>query len=254
MNSLTLLTHLSVGSILVILTGCNYTTQTTSGNDYLSQYSTGSAVGSSEIDEEVRKIASVEPNLHFPARIGLVKLYNGKMMNLSAQEAEAWTELKTELGSEFGEFVPVSHLVAESVYARPHATNQVDHASELIRKVRLGSARQHLDVVLIYEVFSTSKSTANLQSAVADLTIIGGYFIPTREIETTGYANCILMDVRSGYPYGTASASLTAEDTATTLGTYSRELKLEDKNKIETALKLIPEVKQMMLQLKKELG
>ena len=211
-------------------------------------------MGSSEIDQEIWEIANIEPTLRFPARIGLVKLHNGKMMNLTSQEAAAWTELKNDLGAEFGEFVPVSHLVAESVYTRPHSeSSKIDNTIELIRKVRLGAARQHLDVILIYEVFSTSKSTSNLATTVADLTIIGGYLIPTRNIETIGYANCILMDVRSGYPYGTASASLTAEGRDTSSRTYSREVKLEAQNTIETALTLIPEVKQMMLKLKQDL-
>jgi len=38
---------------------------------------------------------------------------------------------------------------------------------DLIRKIRLGAARQHLDVVLIYELFSETK-TAPLATAVVN--------------------------------------------------------------------------------------
>jgi hypothetical protein len=82
-----------------------------------------------------------------------------------------------------------------------------DRPSDIFRKVRLGAARQHLDYVLIYEVFSETKTT-KLASSVANWTIIGGYFVPSREIETSGFANALLLDVRNGYPYGSGKCHI----------------------------------------------
>ncbi len=239
------------------LTGCeSYTTQTTSGSDYLSSYPTSMGQASADIDAQVREIANIEPTLNFPARIGLAKLYNGKITNLSPEEVEAWNKARGELGPEYGAFVPISSLIAESVYTPPvqnYRGQSFSNASELIKKVRLGSARQHLDVALIYEVFSESKTTT-LASSVADWTTIGGYLIPSKEIETTGYANALLIDVRTGYPYGTASASLSKDELGTTWGNRDQLRDLKDRNQIATALKLVPEVKKMVQDLKAELN
>lgn len=240
-------TRLLLASAFLFLIGCEtHDIQTTSGRDYISKYASQTGTFSSpDIDREVMEVANVEPNLHFPARIGLAKLFNGQMVNLSSDEFEAWLEAKNQLGVRFGDFVPVSALIAESVYNAPAQGSNSVRASELLRKVRLGAARQHIDVVLIYEVFSKT-NTRSLSSAVADWTIIGGYIVPTREIETTGFANALLIDVRTGYPYGTASAALTSEDMAPTFISGDRSRRLEDRNQLATVLKLIPEVNKMM--------
>ncbi len=233
----------------LLFAGCqSHTTQTTSGQDYLSRYPTPMGGGSSSIDEEVKDVANIEPTLRFPARIGLAKLFNGRIVNLSVEEVEAWDNLRTDLGSDFGEFLPVSALIAESVYKAPANPAASFAPQEIFRKIRLGAARQHLDVVLIYEVFSKTKSTT-LASSVADWTIIGAYFIPSKSIQTTGYANCLLMDIRTGYPYGTASATLNDKELSATFTSYDKQGNLADLNQIATALKLVPEAKQMMLEL-----
>ena len=125
------------------------------------------------------------------------------------------------------------------------ASNAVDTASHA------GAARQHLDHVLIYEVFSETKTT-KLAYSVANWTIIGGYFVPSREIETTGFANALLLDVRNGYPYGSASASLNAKEFSASQTYRDKSRNLADKNQISTVIKLIPEVQQMMKKLIKE--
>jgi hypothetical protein len=105
-----------------------------------------------------------------------------------------------------------------------------------------------LDHVLIYEVFSDTKTT-KLASSVANWTIIGGYFVPSREIETTGFANALLLDVRNGYPYGTASATVNATEFSASQTYRDKTRNLTDKNQISTVIKLIPQVQQMMIKL-----
>ncbi len=238
------------------LAGCTtYVTQTTSGQDYLSQYPTqmgeGAAGSASDLNQEVREVAAVEPLLRFPARIGLAKLHNGQMVNLAPEEAEVWAAVRERLGEGFGEFVPVSALIAESVYTAPEGINSKS-AKEVIRKLRLGAARQHLDAILVYEVFSeTNRKT--LPTAVSDWTIIGAYFVPSREVEVVGYANALLLDVRNGYPYGTASASATEKDITTAVASWDMRSDLEGKTHVGTAVQLVPEVEKMMAELMAQL-
>ena len=232
--------------------GCqSHSVQMTSGKKYLSDYTNYDATetNASDLNEEVKKIASIEPSIQFPSRIGLVKLFNGRITNLSAEEVEAWEEARSTMGSKFGDFIPVSPMIAEMVYT-PRNTNSKSKikSSEIFRKIRLGAARQHLDHVLVYEVFSETKTT-KLASSVANWTIIGGYFVPSREIETTGYANALLLDVRNGYPYGSASATLNATEFAASQTYRDRSRNLADQNQVSTVIKLIPEVQEMMRKL-----
>jgi len=245
-----LLLVLSLASI-----GCqSHSVQMTSGKKYLSNYTNYDATetNASDLNEEVKAIASIEPSIQFPSRIGLVKLFNGRITNLSVEEIEAWEELRRTMGATFGDFIPVSPMIAEMVYT-PRETNSKSkgNPSDIFRKVRLGAARQHLDHVLIYEVFSETKTT-KLASSVANWTIIGGYFVPSREIETAGFANALLLDVRNGYPYGTASATLNATEFSASQTYRDNSRNLADKNQVSTVIKLIPEVQKMMKKLMEE--
>ena len=86
-----------VASVVLASIGCqSHSVQTTSGRQYLNQYEEldlpPREAGS--IDEEVREIANVEPTLRFPARIGIAKLYNGRISNLTVEEVEGWEVAK----------------------------------------------------------------------------------------------------------------------------------------------------------------
>ena len=242
--------------LLIILSlvsiGCqSHSVQMTSGKKYISDYSQVEVkeANKTSTDKEVKLVAEIEPSLRFPARIGLVKIYNGKITNLSPEEVESWIKVKEEMGEKFGDFIPVSSMIAEMVYSSQNR-NTKRHGSpvEIFRKVRLGAARQHLDYVLVYEVFSSTKTT-KLASSIANWTIIGGYLIPSRQIKTTGHANALLLDVRTGYPYGTATATLNANEISAWFNNRDKARNLADKNQMSTVIKLIPEVQQMMKKL-----
>lgn len=242
--------------LLIILSlvsiGCqSHSVQMTSGKKYISDYSQVEVkeANKTSTDKEVKLVAEIEPSLRFPARIGLVKIYNGKITNLSPEEVESWTKVKEEMGEKFGDFIPVSSMIAEMVYSSQNRnTKRHGNPVEIFRKVRLGAARQHLDYVLVYEVLSSTKTT-KLASSIANWTIIGGYLIPSRQIKTTGHANALLLDVRTGYTYGTATATLNANEISAWFNNRDKARNLADKNQISTVIKLIPEVQQMMKKL-----
>jgi hypothetical protein len=230
--------------------GCNSTTQTTSGRDYVSKYESAPMGDGKNIDQQIREIASVEPILRFPARIGLAKIHNGQISNLSEEEAAAWNETSTTLGTTFGEFIPISPLIAEMVYTPTGEGNS--RASEVVRKIRLGAARQHIDAVLIYEVFSETEEKT-LPTAVAVWTIIGAYFVPSEESNTIAYANALLVDVRNGYPYGTATATAEERDLSTFAGHRDNMARQKNEAHIAAALNLAPETVEMFRTLQAEL-
>lgn len=197
-----------------LLTACGHAVQTTSGSKYLSVYDQSSRdldhlVGS---DKGIAAAANVEPQLRFPARLGLARIGERGLVAVPQAEADAWRKLADRLGSGYGEFVPVSPLVA--ALATPEESRVViaqdliwDYQTSLarvVREIRLGAARQHLDAVLIYEAFGSSEESSN-PLAVTKLALIG-FFLPTENVAAEGFAQAVLVDVRNGYTYGTASA------------------------------------------------
>ncbi len=191
---------------LIALGACSATMQTTSGSDYLARYndSHASPAGTyGDVDADVRRIASIEPTLEFPARIGLARIDRGRLSTIPGDEGKIWATVAQEIGPSYGEFIPISPMIA-SMVAEP-APVGLDHAGALISNIRRGAARQHVDYVVAYEVSSTTQNKANSLS-LADLTIIGMFVLPTREIEVEATASALMLDVRTGYPYATLTA------------------------------------------------
>lgn len=245
-------------SAAALLAACATTSvQTTSGRDYLDRYGalsdsglTGEpgaqTGGAAALDADVRRIAAVEPALIFPARIGLARIENGRLTAVPAAEAEIWAGSAETLGGSYGEFVPVSPLIAAMVAP---ASAPDTRTARAVGDIRRGAARQHLDYVLVYEVTARSGREANALS-FTDLSIIGMYVLPTRNVKVSGAANAVLLDVRNGYPYGVTSVF--AEDSAVTraVGASSRTREMKDETLTAVVAKLAPEIEDMMRQLK----
>lgn len=247
------------------LTGCSYSTQTSSGADYLAGYqhpaytgsSTPSAGSSSEkgdatshLDQQIREIANIEPALRFPARIGVARVERRQLTAVPPAELVYWGELAERLGPEFGEFAPVSPMIAAMVAPQQGARNT--SPAELIADIRRGAARQHLDYVLVYELSGGFTTSDNLLS-VADATILGYFILPSRSVRVHGTANAILLDVRNGYPYGTAAAAV--DDARITRGSsaHQRGRNGADALRVEAVEDLTGEVEAMITDLRASL-
>jgi len=242
-----------VSLIYFYLTACTYV-QTTSGQDYLSKYPTQNEYHERDtfhrnVDDEVKQVAAIEPQLDFPARIGIAKIMYGKLTSMSYDEANLWFQARETLDSQFGEFVPVSPLIAEMVAGQKSYSKSL---SNVIRKIRLGAARQHLDAVLIYEVYGKSQHSSNLLSLM-DLTIVGAYISPGQSLEAQGYAKALLLDVRNGYPYATAEGFATKEGLSTRVGRSARENALYEKTVLAATEQLIGSIRQIFVELKQKL-
>lgn len=248
----------------VVLTGallasaCGHQAQYSSGNEYLARHverleKAPKVKGQipQKIDEKFIRAASVEPDLQFPGRFGLARIVNGRLSNIPESEVAAWTGLAGKL-SGLGSFVPISPLIAE--LASSNQTFEHDRwrptpLGETIEKIRLGAARQHVDAVLIYEVGARAGNSATA-FALADITLIGGAFLPTREITAEGRASAMFVDVLNGYPYGTTTASV---DLSSYYISWGSDRKTEQKrNEAAKAVvdKLIPEVEKMILKVR----
>ena len=244
---------LGVAAMALCLSACETVPQYTSSADYLERYpaqstASASALSSetlhSETDVAIRKIAAVEPDLRFPARIGLARIERSKLVGVPHDEAESWRAAAENLGPDFGRFVPVSPLVADMV-----APKNNDTRITVVNHIRRGAARQHLDYVIAYEVTDTSDSGGNALR-LADLTVLGLFVLPSRNLKAEASASAILLDVRNGYPYLTGSTFADKKSISTVIGSWDRRQKLEDKARVVAVSQIAEEFADGLRELK----
>lgn len=222
------------GSAIVMVSACSTNVQTTSGADYLARYDAYDTTGvsRSDLDAEIREIAAIEPHLQFPARIGLARIDRGQLATVPEEEGYIWASLAEDLGPDIGVFAPVSPLIIAMVDNDASQDCKTRYAcqpgtQELIADIRRGAARQHLDYVLVYEVGTRREERANAL-ALADLTIIGMFVLPSRDVEIDASASAILIDVRNGYPYATLTAHAEKDGVARAVSSGSRTRTLSE--------------------------
>lgn len=165
-----------------------------------------------------------------------------------------------KLGPRYGELIAISPLVAELAAGdaglKPKSSGweyRPPSPLPVIQKIRLGAARQHVDVVLIYEVIGQSRQTATVLS-LADLSIIGAFIVPSREVKAEGYASALLVDVRNGYPYGTEQATAKSSSLTPTIGRTDRAYALGQDAKTAAVINLTGQVGKMMGKLYAQLA
>lgn len=260
---------ISVSIVVTVLSGCATYTQTTSGKDYLArqgasvdqQTSLSPAKTNQSFADELRAAASVEPRLRFPARIGIVRLQpgastsrytlGGELASMSEREVVTWQELATRLGPSFGEFIPVQPLIVELMRgATDHDANAVRSSVDV---VRLAAARQHLDAVLLYEIGTSIDENSNVLS-LGNLTLIGGYILPSKRLGAKASASALLIDVLQGYPYGTANSVVDKADLTTSWGNDDARQRLQSDVEGVAAEKLASEVESMVKDLRYKLA
>jgi len=240
------------------LMGCSVSTQTTYGRDYLDKYNNVALTKSTPdsaatLNQKIREAAAIEPVLKFPARIGIARIDHGDMSLIPQEEGAAWRDMVEKLGSDFGTLVPISPMLAEMSEDSRSLSKSNDSKLDVVNKIRLGAARQHVDAVLIYEVNANINKEPNIL-ALGNLTIIGGFILPSQSMESEGHANAVFMDVVQGYPYGTAQTIVEKEKTYGSLWGWGSHTQEDlDAIKAKASLQLIQEVKTMLTQLHKEL-
>lgn len=153
---------------LITAIACSNALQTSSGAAFLADRG---PIG----DNAVMAAVAGEPNLHFPAKIGIARIIGGDITAQPQTERDIFIASRPT-PDPLGEFVQASPMIAQTI---PDVT-----PNTVIRRAQLTAARQHLDYVLIYT-----------------LTREGGGF------GAMGRAEAVLRDVRSGYIYATASTS-----------------------------------------------
>jgi hypothetical protein len=222
--------RVSIAAMLA-LTGCS-TIQTDSGAAYLAHSppllapSANQPVGPAapatnrlDIDAEVAEAAAIEPQARFPMKMGIARIEHGHLTAIPADEGDLWLDLGHKLGSRYGSFVPIDPLIVEfatQAVSAPQAN--LSALQSVVRSIRIGAARQHVDAVLIYEPASHSQR-GDTPLQLLNWTVVGYYLMPSTEIDAEGHVQALFIDVRNGYPYATLqgngkSSGITASNMA----------------------------------------
>ncbi len=245
--------------IAIVLTACTNSVQTTSGADYLKKYAHvpySSDVDATpqdfDINAAVRQAAAIEPVLEFPARIGLVRIgRHGRISDIPVAEAEHWTSMVERLGDGFGSFVPINPLIAQ--IAQSNISQTEKNHLDVVSKIRLVAARQHLDAVLMYEV-STSREIEQNAMAAADFSIVTAFILPSRKIKGEAIGTALLIDVIQGYPYGTVETRVQEQKLATLWGASSKSNKIAGRLRASVTKELAAEAETMFSELRMQLA
>lgn len=156
--------------------------------------------GNGRLDAEVDALYKLKPTLNFPARIALTKVQHNRLVKPTHEEVSEFQQLAEKLGAEFGEFVVVDPVMADLAAETVNATSR-DPRSDLRRAAALLKA----DYTLAYSIDSRSRSDQNALS-LTDLTIVGMWIAPTRNVSAEAVAQAAIVDVRTGLPLGSTSA------------------------------------------------
>ena len=257
--------RLIAAAALAGLAACTTSVQTSSGEDYLARSEpalaqAASADGAGGADA-FRAAASVEPLLRFPARLGIARIEGGRLTPIPDAEMAHWAALAAETGGAYGEMVPLNLLVTamavpENQLGALDGTRRSPGllgARRAIEAMRIGAARQHMDALLVYEVFGTDDARAN-PLAVGDLTLLGAFILPGRQLDAMGHAEAVLVDVRNAYPYLTASETVTKDALSTAVGRRARGEKLKAAAQAQAVADLTDSLPPAMARLAVELG
>jgi hypothetical protein len=237
----------------IMLTACASSVQTSSGAAWLN--ADPDAISDDALGDAMRRAAGIEPTLRFPARIGLARIgpaRGGPGLTMpSTAEVASWSNALRALGPEIGEFVPVSPLIAALVEDEnlSPARNPVQRTVDLIR---VAAARQHLDAVLIYEVDATADA-ASTPLSLAEWTLIGAFILPTQHMKVQAIAQAMLVDVRSGYHYGTVHTSADDGSLITRFGAADTKERIVRRARDEAVAKLAEEARSMFSELQARL-
>ena len=220
------------------LAACQPSLQTTSGTDYLARAPIA--------DPAIRAAAAVEPDLRLPARIGVARLAEGRLSLAPPEEAALWDAF-TARHAAMGEWIPISPMVERLVGGSDTQATSLD-------RIRRAAARQHVDYVLIYDIGTARGPVGLTPLAVVDVTLIGGLALPTRTTEATASAAAAFLDVRSGYPYGTVTASERLNGLGRSWHGHEATERLRVRAGREVAQSLLPKVDEMLVEISARAG
>lgn len=192
MNRRILVSLLALG--LAVLQGCaTYTTPAAGVNM--------STLG----DDDIVELMALEPAAHFPARLAMVRVQSSGYRSLTADSYgtgsfSVVTTRDVESEDDLQRIAALDNVAAVAPITRLILPQELN----TIKDLRLGAARLKADLLLIY----TLDTRFNVEStSLGPLSAVTLGFLPNKEAFVSATTSALLVDVRTGFIYGTAESS-----------------------------------------------
>ena len=198
---------------LVLVSGCGAHYVTPSGGASMAEF----AGLTEQIDGDISKHFETRPAAAFPAHIAVVRIQ------------DSGYRTKTHHGYGHGRYsvVTTRNIETDEAFERLQKLPDVNGVAPIgrmlvpvnansIKDLRIPAAKLHADMVLVYSV-DTSLYVDGKQ--LGPLSMISLGLIPNKKAHVTATVAGMLVDVRTGYIYGTNEASDTQEQLTTVWAT-----------------------------------
>ncbi|MEM1343694.1 MAG: hypothetical protein AAGI34_03825 [Pseudomonadota bacterium] len=156
------------------------------------------------------------PRLALPARIGLVRLVDGRVSTIPASERTRWAGAAREINRNLIarlDLIPLPVPPLDVAAANSAANPGMPDPSAAVATLMETAARARLDAVLFYELAARVENDRAL-AAFADLPILGGIVPPAVQSEADAFALALLLDTRTRAFLGSASARVSDQPIA----------------------------------------
>ena len=182
-----------------------------------------SGVSLAEIDDDdLRSYYEREPTSPFPANIAIVRVQDSGYVTRTVRgyghgryTIVTTRDIETDQAYESIVALPLVNNVAPigRILLPPNAST--------IRDLRVPAAKLRADLLLVYSIDTTFSVEGK---SLGPLSVISLGFIPNKKAHVTATVAGILVDVRTGFIYGTTEATATEEQRATI---WSTELAID---------------------------
>jgi hypothetical protein len=173
----------------------------------------------SKSDQDIAEAMERKPMAHFPARIAVVRLespnYNSYSNNHQCWGKGSYCVVTTRDIEKEEDYLSLAQLPMVAGVA-PVGRLLLPQEMNSLKDLRMVAANLQTDMLLVYSLdtrFSIDSTD------VGPLQLISLGFLPTKKARITTTASAVILDVRSGFVYGTAEASASDQQRATSWST-----------------------------------
>lgn len=197
-------------------------------------------------DEEIKKYASLKPQLKMPFRVGVYFVSNeGAHYRINGEDKSEFLKIENEL-KEIG-IVSQMFFVSNSILEVDNSNEDSYYGDrykertktlESVKAIRILSSRYGADAVLIVQPKSYYKKVSNIFS-IFYLTIAGIWIAPGSSRESRFEFAATLWDVKNEYLYFTSEADSSSETSPKPLGFIDDEeiVEIDKKKALDTLSK-----------------
>ena len=184
---------LSIAALL--LNGCAHYT-TPGGSVSLGEF----------VDEDIQEFYAATPASQFPAGMAVIRVqdkgYSQRTSNYSQGRFEVVTARDVETDEALQKLQQLTYMRGVA----PVGRLLLPSAPDSLRDLRVPAARLQADMLLVYTVDTVFTVDGK---SLGPLSLVSLEFLPNHKAHVTATVSGVLIDVRTGFIYGTAEASST---------------------------------------------